>query len=82
VTELFDRAKTAGVVRADADPYDAPLIHMMLGTVMDRTRDVAPEVWRRYLGLVLDGLRPGAPTPLPVQALAQPELDAVMLRPR
>ena len=47
-------------MRADVDPYDAPLIHMMLGAVMDRTRDVEPELWRRYLGLVLDGLRPGA----------------------
>jgi AcrR family transcriptional regulator len=82
VTELFDRAKAAGVVRADADPYDAALIHMMLGTVMDRTRDVAPDVWRRYLSLVLDGLRPGAPTRLPVEALAEPELAAVMRRPR
>lgn len=82
VTELFDRAKAAGVVRADADPYDAPLIHMMLGVVMDRTRDVAPDVWRRYLGLVLDGLRLGAPTALPVEALAPPELEAVMRRAR
>jgi AcrR family transcriptional regulator len=82
VTELFDRAKAAGVVRADADPYDAPMIHMMLGTVMDRTRDVAPEVWRRYLGLVLAGLRPGAPAQLSVKALVQPELEAVMRRPR
>jgi hypothetical protein len=58
------------------------MIHMMLGTVMDRTRDVAPEVWRRYLGLVLDGLRPGAPAQLSVKALVQPELEAVMRRPR
>jgi AcrR family transcriptional regulator len=78
VTEVFDRAKAAGVVRDDADPYDAALIFIMLGTVMDRTRDIAPEVWRRYLGLVLDGLRPGAPTPLPVRALAEQELTAVM----
>jgi AcrR family transcriptional regulator len=82
VTELFDRAKAAGVVRADADPFDAALIFMMLGTVMDRTRDIAPDVWRRYLGLILDGLRPGAPARLPVEPLSPPELDAIMLRPR
>src|SRR5688500_16865214 len=34
-TRLFDRAKEAGVVRADAVPFDAPLIFLMLGTVMD-----------------------------------------------
>jgi AcrR family transcriptional regulator len=82
VTELFDRAKAAGVVRAEADPFDAALIFMMLGTVMDRTRDVARDVWRRYLGLVLDGLRPGSPARLPVEPLAPPELEAVMLRAR
>jgi AcrR family transcriptional regulator len=82
VTEIFDRAKAAGVVRADADPYDAPLIHIMLGAVMDRTRTIAPDVWRRYLGMVLDGLRPGAPTALPIAALAATQLDAVMRLPR
>ena len=45
-------------MRADVDPLDAPLIQFMVGAVMDRSRDVEPELWRRYLGLVLDGLRP------------------------
>ena len=80
-TQLFDRAKEAGVVRADAVPFDAPLIFLMLGTVMDRTRDVEPELWRRYLGLILDGLRPAAATPLPVPPLLPEQLDAVMSRP-
>jgi AcrR family transcriptional regulator len=82
VTELFDRAKAAGVVRADAVPFDAPLIHMMLGSVMDRTREVEPELWRRYLGFILDGLRPGAATPLPIGPLDGEQLDAVMGRRR
>jgi AcrR family transcriptional regulator len=81
VTRLFDRAKEAGVVRADAATLDAPLIFMMLGAVMDRTRDVEPDLWRRYLGMILDGLRPAAATPLPVPALAPDQLAAVMLRP-
>jgi AcrR family transcriptional regulator len=78
VTELFDRAKAAGVVREDAATFDAPLIFMMLGAVMDRTRDVEPELWRRYLGLLLDGLRPAAATELPRPALRAEQLDAVM----
>lgn len=81
VTELFDRAKQAGVVRADAAPFDAPLMFMMLGAVMDRTRDVEPELWRRYLGLMLDGLRPAAATPLPRPALDADQVAAVMSRP-
>jgi AcrR family transcriptional regulator len=78
VTELFDRAKAAGVVREEAVAFDAPLIFMMLGAVMDRTRDVAPDVWRRYLGLILDGLRPDAAQPLPHPPLDVAQVDAVM----
>jgi AcrR family transcriptional regulator len=81
VTQVFDRAKAAGVVRADAKPFDAPLISFMVGAVMDRSRDVEPDLWRRYLQLVLDGLRPCAATPLPAEALDAAQLDAVMRRP-
>jgi AcrR family transcriptional regulator len=83
VTAIFDRAKEAGVLRADAAPQDAPLIMMMLGGIIDRTRDVEPDLWRRYLGLVLDGLRPArdAPTALPQPALAMAALDVVLQTP-
>jgi AcrR family transcriptional regulator len=81
VTQVFDRAKTAGVVRDDVDPFDAPLIQFMVGAVMDRARDVEPELWRRYLQLVLDGLRPCAATSLPAPALGVEQLDAVLRRP-
>ena len=82
VTELFDRAKAAGVVRADAEPLDTPMItFMMLGAAdgplaRRRARPVAP--LPRLI--VLDGLRPAAPTPLPVAALDVDQLDAVMRR--
>ena len=33
--------------------------------VVDATRDIAPELWRRHLTLALDGLRPQGATPLP-----------------
>src|SRR3954462_12588155 len=81
VTEIFDRAKAAGVVREDADPLDTPVIMFMLGAVMDRSSDVEPELWRRYLALIIDGLRPTAPAPLPVPALSVDQVDAVMRTP-
>ena len=34
-----------------------PLLQLMLGSLSECTRDVDPEVWRRYLGIVTDGLR-------------------------
>ena len=80
VTQVFDRAKAAGVVRDDVIAFDAPLIFMMLGAVMDRTRDVTPELWRRYLGLILDGLRPDAASALPHPPLDAAQVDAMMGR--
>jgi AcrR family transcriptional regulator len=84
VTAIFDRAKDAGVLRADVATEDAPLIQMMLGMIIDRTRDVEPELWRRYLVIVLDGLRPSreAVTGLPVPALDEQALAQVMLASR
>ncbi len=82
VTELFDRAKAAGVVRPDAEALDTPMIFMMLGPLMERAHDVDPDLWRRYLGLILDGLRPEPATPLPRPALRPDQLDGVMRKPR
>jgi AcrR family transcriptional regulator len=80
VEHLLARACEAGDVRPDVAASDLALIHFMLGAVIDFTHDVAPETWRRMLGIVLDGLRPGrdAPTPLPARALDERELDRAM----
>ena len=82
VTALFDRAKAAGVVRADADP-----LRRAADPVHARRRD-GPLARRRARALaalprrsMLDGLRPGAATPLPVERAGVEQLDAVMRRP-
>jgi AcrR family transcriptional regulator len=70
VTQLVARAREAGVVRDDMDTSDVPLINFMLTMVVDVGRDVEPDLWRRYLAIVLDGLRPRPDgTKLPVPAL-------------
>jgi hypothetical protein len=48
--------------------------------VADFASDADPELWRRYLALILDGLRaaPGASGPLPGPPLDAPRLDAAM----
>lgn len=80
VGEVVARAQAAGALRADLVPQDVPLLNMMLGTVADAARDTSPELWTRYLRIVLDGLRaaPDAPTGLPADALGFDELDVVM----
>ena len=56
----------------------------MLGSISDATRDVEPEVWRRFLTIVLDGLRarPEAATPMPVAPLTYDEVPRVMSAPK
>jgi hypothetical protein len=43
-------------------------------------RSTRPDLWRRYLALILDGMRPAREgvTPLPVPALSPHELETAM----
>jgi AcrR family transcriptional regulator len=54
--ELMDRAKAQGRMRADATEMDVEIMMCGAGSVM-RTILTAPDVWRRYHTLMLDGLR-------------------------
>jgi AcrR family transcriptional regulator len=83
VTKLVSRAQAAGVVRADLRPTDVPLIEFMLAGVAEYARDTRPDVWRRYLALVLDGLRPAraGTTTLPEPALTPAEIEVAMRTP-
>jgi len=77
--ELVARAQASGQVRVDVDGSDLPLIQVMLGAVIDVTRDVAPDAWRRMLALMIDGLRASEPrTPLPSPALDAGQIDHAM----
>jgi AcrR family transcriptional regulator len=77
VTALVTRVRDAGQLRADIEPEDLAVTQWMLGAVVDYGRDVSPELWRRYLRLVLRGMRaaPTPPDPLPVAALSRDQLD-------
>ncbi|GAB3100392.1 TetR/AcrR family transcriptional regulator [Isoptericola nanjingensis] len=77
VEGLIVRAQEAGQLRTDLEPSDFPLIQLMLGAVTERSRDVAPDLWRRYVTLFLDGLRTRRefPTPLAAPALTNDEFD-------
>jgi len=52
---LVARAKEQGALRPDAEPWDLPMIQLMVAAVNDQSGH--PELWRRYLWLILDGLR-------------------------
>ncbi|GKQ39190.1 TetR/AcrR family transcriptional regulator [Streptomyces sp. A012304] len=80
VSAVITRAQQAGQLRDDIEPSDFPLIQLMLGAVTQHSRNVTPELWKRYLTLILDGLRRERdhPTPLPHRALDQEEFDQTM----
>ena len=78
VTELFTRAQRAGVVRADAAPQDIAAIFALLGPAFEMSRAVAPDLWRRYLSLMLDGLRATDRPPLPAPAPPVEALETIM----
>ena len=56
VTRLVNRAQHDGRLRDDFVVSDMPLIELMLSSVARYTNDIAPELWRRYLGMILDGI--------------------------
>ncbi len=81
VTKLVRRALEAGAVRSDVSTSDVPVINFMLNTVVDFGRDVEPDLYKRYLAIVLDGLRRRDDLdPLPVGALEVREFQDALAR--
>jgi len=77
---LIERAREAGKLRDDVTGTDLTFIQVGLNAIMMRSRDTHPDLYRRYLHLMIDALRaePGAPSPLPVSALTSDQTHAVM----
>ncbi|HEY1370680.1 MAG TPA: TetR/AcrR family transcriptional regulator [Gaiellaceae bacterium] len=71
---LIVRAQEQGTLRPDFTPEDLPVVFWAAGRVIETTATVAPDYWRRYLALLLDGLRSGAATPLPRPPLTRAQL--------
>jgi AcrR family transcriptional regulator len=70
VGRLVRRAVEAGAVRSDMSTTDVPLINFMLNTLVDFGREVEPDLYKRYLAIVLDGLKPRDDLePLPIDPL-------------
>lgn len=78
--DLVTRAQAEGTLRSDVSSTDMPLMLMMLDSLFDHTRAVSPDVWRRALQIILDGLRGSRdrPSPLPEAALTEQQVDATL----
>jgi len=71
LTELIDRAKACGDLRADFGHQDVVLILMANAGLIERTAGAAPGAARRHLSYVLDGLRAQVPGRAAARAGAQ-----------
>src|SRR5919199_5106778 len=82
ITELVEKAKRQGVVRPDLDQTDLIFIQLALSAIIETTRDVAPDLYRRYLTLFLDGIRTDRATftPFPAPPLNAADTHRAMTR--
>jgi hypothetical protein len=80
VSRLVERAQASGDLRPDFDASDVKLIAYMLASAAEYAATTQPEVWRRYLAMLIDGLRPARETvtELPVPPLTADDLEAAM----
>ncbi|MBD3006851.1 MULTISPECIES: TetR/AcrR family transcriptional regulator [unclassified Streptomyces] len=78
--DLLRRAQEQGEVRADATAEDLQFMLAALGRAVPGSTVAAPLAWRRYLALLLDGLRPEGSHPLPAPSLTPEQLNAAMLQ--
>jgi AcrR family transcriptional regulator len=80
VERLVERAQAAGQLRGDLRQTDIVFIIFALTEAAQLAQAASPDIWRRYLTLILDGMRPGREgvTPLPVPALLPGEMQKSM----
>ncbi len=80
ITRLVQRAQASGDLRGDFEATDVKMIAFMLASLAEYAAAVTPDVWRRYLAMLIDGLRPsrGDVSPLPVPAPTVREIADLM----
>jgi AcrR family transcriptional regulator len=78
--QLIERARQSGELRADFAPQDIPITQLMIGAVIDAARDVKPDLWRRYLEIILQGIRahPSEPEPLKTSPVTPDQAQEVL----
>lgn len=78
--KLVARAQADGSLRGDVRKTDLPILQLMVASLIHQARDIEPDLWRRYLAIVLDGLRTrrDEPTPLAVGAPTEDELERAL----
>lgn len=82
ISELVCRAQRDGHLRPEFTAFDIPVLFLMIASVADFSREVAPDLWQRWFAVVVDGLRarpPGDPAAPLTPGLQPADLDAAMV---
>lgn len=78
-TSLVECAQSSGQLRPGVSATDLPLLALLAGTVSEFAGHVDAELWRRYVAVLLEGMRHRSDQePVPVPALDHDALDAAM----
>lgn len=79
VSELVDRAIRDGYVRPELSSTDMPIFGLLAGAVTEFAGEIDADLWRRYTGILLAGIRcHRGQQRLPVDALNPDQLDTAM----
>lgn len=80
LVSLVERARSEGDLRRDFEISDLAVLYYMLGAAIDVTEETRPGTWRRYLSLLLDGLRSSGEqrSKFPVPALTRDEIERAL----
>ncbi|MEU0548393.1 TetR/AcrR family transcriptional regulator [Micromonospora sp. NPDC005979] len=69
IDQLLQRGREQRVIRADVATTDVGVLMSLMAHLIETFGDANPRLWRRFLPILLDGLRADAPTSLPEQPL-------------
>lgn len=79
LSELVERAQQDGHLRSETSPSDMPIFGLLAGTVSEFAGHVDTELWRRYVAILLEGMRYRSDQPrLTVDALGDDQLETAM----
>ena len=80
LNRLVERARQQGSLREGLAGTDIVFLQLALDAIMNATRDVTPQLYRRYLAIFLDGIRAEAadPDPLPLPAPTEQQTQQVL----
>jgi AcrR family transcriptional regulator len=80
IGELVSRAQDAGAVRADIGPADVTLLFSGVANATALAGELQPVLRRRYVALILDGLRPLEASDLPGRPLDFAQLERLKVQ--